>query len=268
MENHIALTKKLHVLFVDDEWLIREMVSDMLSDTVGHVSLASNGQEGLDFYMNSLRPIDIVIADQTMPVMLGLDMLEQIKAYNPSQKCIMITAHSETKYLLRAIEIGIEHFIIKPIVFDQLDNILNSLALKIEHESLQKEQEKLYQREQLKHVYNKSLESLVNNIPLPSMIIDQNDNIITCNSEIFTILACTEHYKKLIDKNLNIKDLLSPDTLIKSDLDFCDWKDEYILINLDPYFDIEKTMYSVKIKRIISDDNARFYLLCLIELLN
>ncbi|MDP3290995.1 MAG: response regulator, partial [Sulfuricurvum sp.] len=135
MENHITLAKKLHVLFVDDERLIREMVSDMLSDTVGHVSLASNGQEGLDFYLNSLRPIDIVISDQTMPIMQGLDMLEKIKAHNPTQKCIMITAHSEAKYMLRAIEIGIENFIIKPIIFDKLDNILYDLALKIEQES-------------------------------------------------------------------------------------------------------------------------------------
>lgn len=267
MANHISLTKKLHVLFVDDEWLIREMVSDMLSDTVGHVSLASNGQEGLDIYLNSILPIDIVISDQTMPVMLGLDMLEKIKAHNPSQKCIMITAHSEAKYMLRAIEIGIEHFIIKPIIFDQLDNVLNTLALKIEHESMQKEQERLNHREQIRHVYNKSLESLVNNIPLPSLIVDQNDYVVTCNSEIFSLLACTEHHKKLIDKQLNIKDLLSADALIKSDLAFCDWKEEYLLIDSDPYFDIEKTIYTVKIKRIFSDDNTRFYILCLVELL-
>ena len=43
MQNNLALTKKLHVLFVDDERLIREMVSDMLSESVGCVSLASNG---------------------------------------------------------------------------------------------------------------------------------------------------------------------------------------------------------------------------------
>jgi YesN/AraC family two-component response regulator len=265
MENHLTLTKKLHVLFVDDERLIREMASDMLSDTVGHVSLASNGQEGLDFYLNSLRPVDIVISDQTMPIMQGLDMLEKIKAHNPSQKCIMITAHSETKYMLRAIEIGIEHFIIKPIIFDKLDDILYDLALKIEQELLQKEREKFDQREQIQHAFNTSLESLINNIPLPSMILDQNDQVIAGNSEIFSIFAGTPYYKKLIDKDLNFKDLLSDDAPLKNDSQFCDWKEEFLLIGEELDFDIEKIIYSVKIKRILSDDNTRFYVLCLIE---
>lgn len=268
MENHVTLTKKLHVLFVDDERLIREMVSDMLSDTVGHVSLASNGQEGLEFYLNSLRPIDIVISDQTMPVMQGLDMLEKIKAHNPSQKCIMITAHSEAKYMLRAIEIGIEHFIIKPIIFDKLDDILYDLALKIEQEAQQKEREKLDQREQVRHAFNASLETHVNNIPLPSMILDQHDHVVAGNSEIFSMLAGTPHYKKLIDKELNFKDLLSDDAPVKSDPHFCDWKEEFLLIGEELYFDIERTLYSVKIKRILSEENTRFYVICLIELLN
>lgn len=268
MENHITLTKKLHVLFVDDERLIREMVSDMLGDTVGHVSLASNGQEGLDFYMNSLRPIDIVISDQTMPIMQGLDMLEKIKAHNPSQKCIMITAHSEAKYMLRAIEIGIEHFIIKPIIFDKLDNILYDMAHKIELDLQQKEREKLDQREQIQHAFNKSLESLINNIPLPSMILDQHDHVVASNSEIFPMFAGTAHYKKLIAKELNFKDILNDDAPVKSDPHFCDWKEEFLLIGEDLYFDIEGTLYSAKIKRILSDDNTRYYVLCLIELLN
>lgn len=268
MENHVTLTKKLHVLFVDDERLIREMVSDMLSMSVGHVSLASNGQEGLDLYMNSLRPIDIVISDQTMPVMQGLDMLEKIKAHNPSQKCIMITAHSEAKYMLRAIEIGIEHFIIKPIIFDKLDDILYELAHKIELENEQKEREKLYQQEQIQHAFNTSLETLVNNVPLPSMILDEHDRILAYNSETVSILSCTPHYKKLITKELVFSDLLNYDNPAKNSSSFCDWKEELLLIGEELYFDIEKVIYKVKIKRILSDDNTRFYMLCLIELLN
>jgi YesN/AraC family two-component response regulator len=197
--------------------------------------------------------------------MQGLDMLEKIKAHNPSQKCIVITAHSETKYMLRAIEIGIEHFIIKPIIFDKLDDILYDLAHKIEQELLQKEREKFDQREQIQHAFNTSLESLINNIPLPSMILDQNDQVIAGNIEIFSIFAGTPYYKKLIDKDLNFKDLLSDDASLKNGSPFCDWKEEFLLIGEELDFDIEKIVYSVKIKRILSDDNTRFYVLCLIE---
>lgn len=265
MQNNLALTKKLHVLFVDDERLIREMVSDMLSESVGCVSLASNGQEGLDFYLSSLRPIDIVITDQTMPLMQGLDMLEKIKQHNPSQRCIMITAHSEAKYMLRAIEIGIEHFIIKPIIFDKLDKILYDLAFKIEQEKLLSENEKSTQRQLIEHAFNTSLINLVNNIPLPSFVVDQDDKIIASNSEMISILSGTIYYKKLLDKKLNFKDIVSGESLVQISHLVCDWKEEHLLLDENFLFEIEDTIYMLKMKRILSQNNTRFYILCLIE---
>lgn len=266
MENNINLLKKLHILFVDDERLIREIVSDMLSQSVGHISLASNGREGLEFYLNSIRPIDIVISDQTMPVMQGLDMLEEIKKHNPSQKCIMITAHSEAKYMLRAIEIGIEHFMIKPIIFTKLETILHDLAYKIEQEMLLVEKEKLNQHQLLDHAFNASLVSLVNNIPIPSFIIDQNDLIIEGNSDVSTIFIGTPFYKKFIDKTLNFKEILSSNSLSLINPYICDWKEEFLLIEEDLCFEIEENIYKPKMKRILSGNNTPFYLICLIEI--
>ena len=49
--------KNLHILFVDDERLIREMVYDMLGDTVGNVSLAADGEEGLAFSSGLGKPL-------------------------------------------------------------------------------------------------------------------------------------------------------------------------------------------------------------------
>lgn len=265
MENNINLLKKLHILFVDDEKLIREIFSDMLQDTVGNVSLASNGQEGLEFYLNSLRPIDIVISDQTMPIMQGLDMLEKIKEHNPSQKCIMITAHSEAKYMLRAIEIGIEHFIIKPIIFSKLETVLYDLAHKIEQEILLVEKEKLNQRQLLNYAFNTSLISLVNNIPLPSLVINQNDQVVVGNSEISTIFIGTSFYKSFVDKTLNIKDILYLDPLTQTNPLLCDWKEGFLLTEEELSFEIEETVYKPKIKRILSNDNTPFYLICLIK---
>jgi len=266
MENNTNLTKGLHVLFVDDEKLIREMVSDMLSQTIGHVSLASNGQEGLDFYLNSLRPIDIVISDQTMPIMNGLDMLQKIKEHNPSQKCIMITAHSEAKHMIKAIEIGVEHFIVKPIIFDRLDAILYDLAFKIRQEALIAKKEKLDQRQLIQHAFNTSLISLVNNIPLPSLVIDENDKIIVGNSEMISIFIGTSFHKKFINKELNFKEILSESTLIQIESLIGDWKEEFLLIDDDLPFEIEGTFYKPKIKRILSNENIHFYVLCLIKL--
>lgn len=265
MQTNINILQKLHILFVDDERLIREIVSDMLSDTVGCISLASNGQEGLDFYLNSMRPIDIVISDQTMPVMNGLDMLQKIKEHNPSQKCIMITAHSEAKYMLRAIEIGIEHFIVKPIIFDQLTNVLATLAYKTEQERLLKEQEKLNHYQLVEHAFNTSLLFLVNNIPLPSFIINQQDNIVMGNSEMNTVLTGTAHYKKFLDKTFKVYDIFDENCTVEADSLFSDWKEELLLVGEDLSFEIEGNLYKSKMKRLLSDNKTPFYLICLIQ---
>ena len=266
MENAIMLTKRLHVLFVDDERLIREMVSDMLMDSVGHISLASNGQEGLEFYLSSLRPIDIVISDQTMPVMEGLDMLTKIKEHNPSQKCVMMTAHSEAKYMLRAIEVGIEYFLTKPISFDKLDEVIADLATRIEQENLQKEMELLDKRQQIDRAFTFSFESLVNNIPLPAFIVDEHDTMVMCNDEMLSIVAGSPYYARLIAKELTFKDLLPEEFSIKNEAMFCNWKEEFLHIgNDDLIFRIEGESYTPKIKRLLSNIQKHFYVICLIE---
>jgi hypothetical protein len=167
--------------------------------------------------------------------------------------------------MLRAIEIGIEHFMIKPISFSKLETILHDLAYKIEQEILLVEKERLNQRQLLDHAFNTSLISLVNNIPLPSFIIDQNDQIIAGNSEISTIFIGTPFYKNFIDKTLNLKDILSSNSLSQINPLICDWKEEFLLIEEDLSFEIEENIYKPKIKRILSNNNVPFYLLCLIE---
>jgi YesN/AraC family two-component response regulator len=55
-----------------------------------------------------------------MPVMDGIEMASQIKAINPSAIVIVVSAYNNTEYLLNAIEIGINHYVLKPIDFDKL----------------------------------------------------------------------------------------------------------------------------------------------------
>jgi YesN/AraC family two-component response regulator len=264
MQNTLEITKKLNVLFVDDEEMIREMMNEVLSETVGHLTLAVNGKEGLDIYTNSLRTIDIVITDQTMPIMKGLDMLTLIKEINPNQKCIMMTAHSEAEYMLRAIEIGIEHFLIKPIYFDKLDEIILDLANKIEEEKLAIEYERKERLDQVNHAFTYSLDMLVNNIPIPSMVIDQDDNILNYNDELACLMAGTPKYQQFIAKELKLNDIKD----VSNDHghpQFCDWKEEVIQLGNDLNCTIDSISYLVKIKKIVAEKLTRVYVVCLIQ---
>lgn len=101
------------VLYVEDDEAVLEQLSKFLNRRVGSLSVARNGVEGLATFHRT-RP-DIVITDIVMPEMDGLTMAERIKQADPATPVIVTTAVSETEHLIRAIEIDVEKYVLKPI---------------------------------------------------------------------------------------------------------------------------------------------------------
>jgi len=124
----------LALLYVEDEIDARGMVSKMLVMNYPKLKLyaAENGAVGLELYRE--HGPDIVVTDINMPVMDGIRMSREIKSINPEAHIIAVTAHSDTSYLLNAIEIGVHHYVLKPINYDDLfaviDKILEQILLK------------------------------------------------------------------------------------------------------------------------------------------
>lgn len=112
------LLKSASVLYVEDDAEIREQLARFLERRVGMLYTAANGQEGLDIWRRH-KP-EVVVTDIMMPVMDGLKMAEAIKQEDPSAPVIVTTAFNETNYFLRAIDIGIDKYVIKPVKTDLL----------------------------------------------------------------------------------------------------------------------------------------------------
>ncbi len=110
--------KQLAVLYVEDEESIRNEVAYFLSRRVGRILTAANGREGLDIY-RSQRP-DLVLSDIQMPVMDGLEMAAEIKRQQRETPVILTTAFNDTNYLQKAIALGIDGYVLKPIDLEQL----------------------------------------------------------------------------------------------------------------------------------------------------
>lgn len=124
-----SVLKTISVLYVEDDDLIRSAFSEFLRRRVGALHTAMNGQEGLELF-EQLRP-DVVITDILMPVMDGLDMSAAIKKINPFTPVIVTTAFNESDFFIRAIDIGIDKYVIKPVHTALLVDALVKSALQV-----------------------------------------------------------------------------------------------------------------------------------------
>lgn len=118
--------KTLKLLYVEDDPDIREQLALFLRRRVGELFLACDGMEGLEAFC--LHSPDIVITDIQMPVLDGLSMAEAIRERNNNVPIIVTTAFNDANYFLRAIDIGIDKYVLKPVKIDSLQQVLESAA--------------------------------------------------------------------------------------------------------------------------------------------
>ena len=123
--------KNVALLLVEDEIEARDMLSRMLALNYQglKIYLADDGVSGLEMF-NEFRP-EIVVTDINMPRMNGIVMSREVKQLEPETTIVAVTAHSETTYLLNAIEIGIDHYVLKPVNYPELFRVLDRIGEKI-----------------------------------------------------------------------------------------------------------------------------------------
>ena len=104
---------KTKVMIADDHSLIREGIKQLLEfdGTFEVMTEASNGVECLE-KLEDIHP-DVLLLDVNMPEKNGLEVLEEIKKKNYNVKVLILTVHNELEYLLKAIDIGVDGYILK-----------------------------------------------------------------------------------------------------------------------------------------------------------
>ena len=100
-------------MIADDHKMIREGIKQLLEldENISVVGMASDGVECLSFIKDWLP--DVLLLDINMPNKNGLEVLEEIKNQDLDVKVIILTVHNEVDYLLRAVEIGVDGYILK-----------------------------------------------------------------------------------------------------------------------------------------------------------
>jgi two-component system response regulator (stage 0 sporulation protein F) len=115
----------MKILVVDDEEGARDLFNTILIDEGYDVSLANGGEEALDLFKNN--PFNLVITDIKMPVMDGLQLLQEIRKLGSKTDVIMVTAYGEVESYLKAMSLGAAEYINKPVRIKELKRIVHKV---------------------------------------------------------------------------------------------------------------------------------------------
>jgi len=206
--------KSITILYVEDDEIVRTQTEKILDKLFKKIYVGIDGKDGLSVYQQYMNDIDIIITDINMPKINGLDMINEINNLNKSIPTIVTTAHSDSKNLLKAIDINIDKYITKPIQVKELtvtivdlvtkykrinniENLAKSLVIKTTQND--KENSELHNELELLKNKNLYLNTIVNNMVL-NFKIDKNGTIIEA-SDKFKVFF---NYDDVLGKSINI----------------------------------------------------------------
>ena len=258
--------KNISVLYVEDENDVREFTSKLLTSLLRKVYVAQDGQEGLKIFEENKDDIDLIISDINMPKMDGLSMCEAIKKINHEIPLVITSAHNDTNFLRRSIEIGVTTYAMKPIdLYQLMESIIKamepiilrkklielnlSLESKIEQE-INKIKSILDAQDNIIIVTNKEEITNVNKKFLDFFGVDNFDEFIKSKKNIFDFFqeefgfitkeqitkqeSWIKYIKDLheIDRIVKIKSALEEEKIFAINVDYYENKDDYYVFSL------------------------------------
>ena len=125
---------KAKIVVADDEPRIRKMIARLLTDEGYDVMPVENGREAVEALL-SFQP-DVILLDQQMPVLTGVEALEEIRRISPTQVVLFVTAFGSISLAVDAVKKGAYDFIEKP--FDN-DKLLLTVKRAVEHSRMKGE---------------------------------------------------------------------------------------------------------------------------------
>ena len=123
------ITSSLKVLYVEDDKDTRVATLKLFKHFFNHITVAINGRDGVERFKED--NFDLIISDIVMPHLTGVEMLEEIRKENSDIPILFFSAFNESKNFIKAIELGTDYFIPKPIQRNQLIIAISKVAEKI-----------------------------------------------------------------------------------------------------------------------------------------
>ena len=199
----LNILHNFNILYLEDDENLLKHTKDILEDFVNNIYAVKTISEALDILLN--KKVDVIISDILLKDENGIDFLKHIKNKNINIPTILTTAHTDTQYLLDAIRLKVENYIIKPInikeLLDSLHDILLPIAQKKEiqkNNNLIKTISAITDGKQVAII-----KYIINNLDKDNLFIASYTDIM----ESFSISKPTliKLFKELAEKNILIK---------------------------------------------------------------
>lgn len=197
MIKDINILKSLNILYAEDDLVIKESTTRILKMFFKDVFVANDGNEALEIYQN--HKIDVIMLDYVMPNLDGYQTAKIIRELNKKIPIIIVSAYTDKEKLLNAIELNLIKYIEKPILHDDLVNVLNSVitSLKDNNLILTKLDENSYYSFVSKKVIKNDKEIVLtrNEVTFIELLLDKPNQLIS--KEVIE----NEVFKESVDEN-------------------------------------------------------------------
>lgn len=176
-----------HILIVDDEEMIRDLLSSALQQNKYICHQAANVDEALIMLENN--QIDLVISDIMMPGRSGVDLLRDLKKCDPDIAVLMITGLSDMNTAMECVHLGADDYITKPFGINRVvltvNNLIERRCLAIEKKNYQAglEFKVKEQTEQIRKAMNELANAYDNTLTALVRALDAREKEVGSHSE-------------------------------------------------------------------------------------
>lgn len=112
------------ILAIDDDSIIRTLLTNILTKAGYEVVTAADGESGLELAVSTYP--DLVVTDFQMPGISGLEVLTELQRTQPGLPVILLTAHGDVALTIKSIQLGAYDFIEKPIQMQELLDVIRN----------------------------------------------------------------------------------------------------------------------------------------------
>ncbi len=119
--------KNKTILYIEDDEVVLKNISKLLGNYFANIYTAQDGEQGYIQFVAHASEIDLLIVDIELPKLNGIELIKKIRKLDKEIPIVIISAYTNTDYLLESVELKLDKYIVKPFTSRKLHELLEKL---------------------------------------------------------------------------------------------------------------------------------------------